>query len=246
MRTLLHKTPKAVRNGIVDIWNAFMLEGAFFDVHDIPICPTTANRLPSQLVSWPEAKRIHKRALRRGDSDYHVTAFIHFYVDDIKFDGFRSSIWLFPMRAIEVIKHFDGIITPDFSMCQDFPEPLKLFAVYRMRTFGYWVGSLGISVINNVRWGTSETWGYCYAGIPAGSIVAVGTVASGLRKLENRTLFRDGFLEMIEVLKPEAIVVYGSSNYEFFRFVAEKGIKVVHFDSDTAKAFTKEAGNEQD
>lgn len=246
MRMLLHKTIRAVRSGIVDIWNAFMLEGANFDVRDIPICPTTASHLPSQLISWPEAKRIHKRASRRGDSDYHVSAFIHFYVDDIKFDGLRSSIWLFPRRALEVIQHFDGVITPDFSMCQDFPEPLKLFAVYRMRAFGFWVGSLGIPVINNVRWGTSETWGYCFAGIPVESIVAVGTVASGLRKLENRTLFRDGFLEMIEVLKPKAIVVYGSSNYEFFRSIVERGIEVIQFDSDTAKAFAREVGNEQD
>ncbi len=246
MRTLLHKTLKAVRNGIVDIWNAFMLEGASFDVHDIPFCPTTAEDLPTQLISWPEAKRIHKRAMERGDRDYRVHAFIHFYVDDVKFDGLRSSIWFFPMRALEVIQHFDGIITPDFSMCQDFPEPLKLFAVYRMRAFGYWIGSFGIPVINNVRWGTSETWGYCFAGIPIEGIVAVGTVASGLRKLENRTLFIDGFLEMIDVLKPKAIVVYGSANYECFRNTAERGIEVIKFESDTAKAFAKEVGDEQD
>lgn len=238
-------TFKAIRGGIVDIWNAFMLVGASYDVHDIPFCPTTAKQIPKQLISWPEAKRLHKRAIRRGDKKYRIPAFIHFYVDDIKLDGVRSSIWLFPWRAYEVIRHFDGIITPDFSMCQDFPEPLKLLAVYRMRTFGYWMGTLGIDVINNVRWGTSETWDYCYAGIKRHTVVAIGTVASGLRLKTNRPLFEEGFAEMIVRLKPTAIIVYGSSNYDCFEKARGIGIEIYQFDSDTSAAFAKGAVHEQ-
>lgn len=151
MTSIFRKTKRGIRRGIVDIWNAFMLDGARIDKRDIPFCPTTANEIPTQLISWPEAKRLHNRAMRRGDTNYQVHAYIHFYVDDSKFDGPLSSIWAFPRRALKVIKHFDGIITPDFSMCQDFPEPIKLFAVYRMRTFGYWIGKQGLGVINNVR-----------------------------------------------------------------------------------------------
>lgn len=127
------ETPRPTRAGIVDIWNAFMLVNASYDAHDIPFCPTTARQIPKRLVSWPEAKRLHKRAIRRGDKKYRVSAFIHFYVDDIKFDGARSSIWLFPWRAYEIIRHFNGIITPDFSMCQDLAscgEPNRQAAVW--------------------------------------------------------------------------------------------------------------------
>lgn len=218
-----------------------MLEGASFDDHDIPICPTTASSYPKRMISWPEAKRLHKQAVRRGEKEYRVKAYVHFYVDDVKFDGVRSSIWLFPWRAAEVIRHFDGIITPDFSMCQDFPEPIKLFAVYRMRAFGYWIGTLGIGVINNVRWGTSETWNYCYAGIPKRTVVAVGTVASGLRKTVNRALFEEGFLEMLELLKPTAIIVYGSANYGCIKEAERRGAIILQFDSDASRAFAKEA-----
>lgn len=241
----LCKTLKAVRGGIVDTWNAFMLIDASYDTHDIPFCPTTAKQIPKKLVSWPEAKRLHKRAIKRGDKEYRISAFIHFYIDDIKFDGARSSIWLFPLRAYGIIRHFDGIITPDFSMCQDFPEPLKLFAVYRMRAFGYWIGSLGIGVINNVRWGTRETWDYCYAGIRKHSVVAIGTVASGLRGTRNRPLFEEGFMEMAVRLKPTALIVYGSAKYECFEKVRSMGIEVYQFDSDTSKAFAKETTHEQ-
>lgn len=232
---------RAIRSGIVDVWNAFMVAGASFDVHDIPCCPTTAERLPHSLISWPEAKRLYKSEIKRGNKDFHCDAFIHFYVDDCKFDGVRSSIWLFPQRALKVMSHFGGIVTPDFSMCQDFPEPIKLFAVYRMRAFGYWAGQNGIEVINNVRWGTRETWGYCFAGIRRHTVVAVGSVASGLRSLCNRDLFEEGLIAMAEALDPAIVIVYGSANYVPFDLLRERGVRVIQFDSDTAKAFSKEA-----
>lgn len=156
----------------------------------------------------------------------------------------RSSVWLFPWRAFEIIRHFDGIITPDFSVCQDFPEPIKMFAVYRMRAFGYWVGTMGVQVINNVRWGSPETWGYCFAGVPKHTVVAVGAVASGLRKIENRLLFEDGLEAMIQSLKPAAVIIYGSASREALRLLEGHGIRAVRFDSDMSKAFKKEAVNE--
>lgn len=36
----------------------------------------------------------------------------------------------------------------------------------RMRAYGYWLGKNGIPVINNIRWGTPETFEYCFEGIP--------------------------------------------------------------------------------
>ena len=129
------------RNGLQDMWNAFMVRGAKFSVNDIPLCPTTATSLPAKLISYDEAKCIHKKEMRRGNGDYHVDAFIHFYIDDQKFDGKRTSIWLYYDNALEIIRHFSGIITPDFSTYADFPEPIKLWNFYRMNAFGYWIGS---------------------------------------------------------------------------------------------------------
>lgn len=130
-------------------------------------------------------------------------------------------------------------------MCQDFPESLKLSAVYRMRAFGYWIGVLGLDVINNVRWGTRETWGYCYAGIGRHTVVAIGTVASGLREKRNRPLFEEGFVEMLSRLRPTAIVVYGSCNYGCFEKARDAGIKIYQFESATSMAFAKRMSHEQ-
>ena len=127
-------TPRA---GCIDMWNAFMVKGAQFTLgSDIPLCPCTADQQPAELISYEEAKHLVKTTAKH-DSDYHRDAFVHFYIDDQKFDGKRDGIWQKPQEALEIIRHFSGIISPDYSTNADFPDPLKRYNTYRMRAFGY-------------------------------------------------------------------------------------------------------------
>lgn len=155
---------KEPRRGLVDIWNAHMVEGATFSANDIPFCPTTATTLPGAMITWDDAKHICKTALAKGEADFRHNAFVCFYLDDYKFDG-PKGIWGNERAVLDVLRHFAGVITPDFSTYQDFPEPIKVYNTYRMRACGYWYGLNGLAVINNVRWGTPETWRYCWEGI---------------------------------------------------------------------------------
>ncbi len=176
------KFKHTVRPGSKDIWNAFMLKDATFSENDIPLCPTSATENPKEIITWLEAKKIHKQKIKN-NKEYFYDAIICFYIDDQTFDGQRTSIWTFPWLAMKIIRHFRGIITPDFSTYIDFPEPLNLFNTYRMRAFGYWIGLEGKEVINNVRWGLPHTYRYCFDGIPKNSVVAIGTVGRSPRKL---------------------------------------------------------------
>lgn len=229
---------KAPRNGCSDVWNAFMVKGASYsNFSDIPICPCTASTTPKQLISYDDAKALFYKENKSGNSSFTINAYIHFYIDDQKFDGKQSSIWLYPQKALDIIKHFEGIITPDFSTYVDFPDPIKRYNTYRMRAFGTWIANSGIKVINNVRWGTSETWNYCFDGIPINSIVSIGTISGGPRKHINRRRFETGLFKMVEVLKPHTILIYGSANGKCFDLLKEKGITIVSFQSKTAKVF---------
>ncbi|MCD8307002.1 MAG: DUF4417 domain-containing protein [Clostridia bacterium] len=221
-----------------DIWNAFMCEGAIFTGHDIPFCPTTALAPPMDIVTWDEAKYIYKHQLFNSRRDCQYMAYVCFYTDDYKFDG-PKGIWNKPYEALKIIKHFAGAITPDFSTYQDFPEPIKINNTYKMRTFGYWLGKNGIPVINNVRWGTPETWSYCFNGIPQNSMVAIGTVGGSPRLLENRPRFEAGLAEMDKRLHPHTIVIYGSSNYPCFDKLKESGINIISYPSKTALAYER-------
>ncbi len=219
-----HKVP---RKGCRDIWNAYMTRGARYTLNDIPICPSTAVEIPKGLIGYDEIKNM-----------VHTDFFVHFYLDDYKFDGERG-IWRRPEQAFDRLKMYSGVITPDFSPYQDMPEPIKLYNIFRSRAFGYWLTEKGIPVINNVRWGTPETYRYCFDGIPKGSMVAIGTVGSGLKELRNRPRFEEGLNELVIRIQPSAIIVYGSAKYSFFEKIEKEGIKVVSFPSKTSLAFER-------
>ena len=119
-----------IRTGCKDIWNAFMVKYANFSENDIPICPTTANKIPCELVSYTKAKTIYNSHMKKGDKNFFVDAYVHFYIDDYKFDGSRRGIWTNYDSAFNILRHFAGIITPDLSTYPNFPFPIKISNTY--------------------------------------------------------------------------------------------------------------------
>lgn len=227
-----------IRKCCKDIWNAFMVKDAEFSINDIPFCPTTAQALPSNIITWNEAVTIYNKHLKIKDNDFHYEAYVCWYIDDYKFDG-KSGIWNRYNHVLKILKHFDGAITPDFSTYQDFPDPIKRYNTYRMRAYGYWLSKNGICVINNVRWGNWETYFYSFDGLPESSILAIGTVGGSPAKLVDRERFNSGLYELVHRLHPIILIVYGSCNYSCFKRVEEMGVKVISYPSHTAKAFKK-------
>lgn len=217
-----------------------MVEDGIFTSNDIPICPTTEKS--SEKILWDEAKGIYKRNMRNGNSDFYCDAFICWYMDDYKFDS-SNGIWKRPYDALKIIQHFAGIITPDFSTYQDFPEPIKSFNTYRMRAFGFWLGKHRIAVINNVRWGTEESYRYAFDGIEKESIVAIGTCGGSPRKIKDRDRFEKGLEYMVQTLQPKTIILYGSSNYRCFKKLQNEGIEIVSYKSKMNQAFQKRKAN---
>lgn len=231
-----------VRKGIKDIWwRSYMVEGAEFSPNDIPLCPTTATELPSSMITYEEARELYRKEIRRHHKDFHCDAFVCFYEDDQKFDSSRG-IWFRSANAYKVLCHFAGIVTPDFSTNQDFPLPLKMWNVYRMRAFGYWYGIIcGHQVYNNSRWGTSDTRWFDFDGIPRNDVVVIGTVGGSPFRLMDRRRFEEGLNEMVRVLSPHTILVYGSANYDCFKRLEEQGITIISYPSKTNKAFAGRA-----
>ncbi len=213
------------RKGIKDIWwNAFMVKDCRdWGIYDIPVCPTKKVEIPKELLTWKETVRIHNKLIKQ-NKGYHYDAYVCFYCDDYLFDG-PHGIWNDYHKAIEIIKHFAGIISADFSTYKDFPVPLKMWNTYRMRAFGFWCTTQGINVINNVRW-SEDTLDFCFAGIPKNSIVCLGVIASDIRKAINWPEYGKFLKLMVDILQPRIILIYGSSRYKFFKDLQEQGIVV--------------------
>ena len=198
-----------------NIYKAFMVEGAKFCWEfDIPECPCTAKVVPPRLIYYTDMRK-----------NFYYSAFVHFYMDDYKFE----SIWNHPQAALKKFRHCDGVITPDFSTYQDMPAALKIYNTYRMRAIGYWLGKNGIQVINNVRWGTPETYKYSFLGIPQKTMVCVSTVGC-LDDKHDEDRFIEGLEVMVETLNPVHILMYGKKGRNFFDKYIENGVPVTFYD----------------
>lgn len=230
-----------VRKGVEDLWNARLVRGARWTAHGNPIVMSTIKQLPHRVVGYREACQIHRNYVAAGELDYRVDAFVHTCTDDQRFDGTREGIWSKSERFIEMAQHFAGA-SVDFSTYADFPEPLLRWQTYRTRVIEFALAQAGVPVIVNARWGGCETWPYTIDELPERQALLIGTVASGLRKLENRPIFRSGLRRIIAQKHPTALVVIGSAADPVFEEARAQGVKIAQFDGETQAAFKLKAG----
>jgi len=136
---------------------------------------------------------------------------IHFYLDDYQFE----RVWNRPNKYIDVLKQYDCIFSPDFSLYMDMPMAMKIWNTYRSRLIGQYYQKQGIKVIPTLSWAEKETFEFCFDGIPEGSIVSISTIGIKQNK-EALRIWKDGVDELIKRIKPSAILIYGGKlDYDY-------------------------------
>ena len=115
------------------------------------------------------------------------------------------QIWNDPEPRIEKLKKYKAVLAPNYSIYTEMPLSLKVYNTFRSRWCGAYLQSKGIKVIPTVVWGEPNTFWFCFDGITQGSVVAVSTL--GVRK--EKSLFMQGYNEMIRKVKPKAVICYG-------------------------------------
>ena len=227
------------RKNCKDLWNAFMVEGCEFSTNDIPICPSTTDKFPKSIITYSEAKTIFYKEIKE-NKNFRNRSFVCFYEDDQNFDG-PNGIWNCPKKAYEILKHFEGIVAPDFSTYLDFPKPLKIYNLYKMNAFGYWYGQIcKKKVIANARWGFGDSFDYCFDGIKDGDIVSIGILASGLKHKTNQRAFELGLRHLIATKSIKKIILYGSSNYRFLDWLFDNpDLEIREYECRTHKAYRR-------
>lgn len=129
---------------------------------------------------------------------------IHFYVDDYQFE----RVWNEPEKYVDVLREYDCILSPDFSLYMDMPMPMKIWNIFRSRQIGAFYQSRGIRVIPTLSWAEPETFDFCFCGIETGGVVSVSTV--GVKKNPSAVdVWSAGMKEAIKQLEPSVILEYG-------------------------------------
>ena len=129
---------------------------------------------------------------------------VHFFIDDYLF----QRTWNDPWRYAHLLSGYQAVMTPDFSMFTDYPVAVQLYNHWRKHQLGAYWQRLGLTVIPSICWSDHDSYAWCFDGEPVGGTVAVSSVGTQKNPLA-RTLFLDGYSEMMRRLKPEKIIFFG-------------------------------------
>lgn len=176
------------------------------------------NHIPNDLIGFNYA---------RTSKDYDKG--IHFYLDDYQFE----RLWNSPQDYVEVLRKYDCILSPDFSLYLDMPMPMKIWNIYRSRQIGKFYQDNGIKVIPTVSWAEKETFNFCFEGIPKHSIVSISTIGVKQNK-QSFEIWKDGVTELIERIVPQVILVYGGVvDFDY------KNADVIYFENKVTERLKK-------
>lgn len=172
-------------------------------------------QVPKELIPFDKARTAKNK---RG--------YVHFYIHDIKF----SAVLQNTEKYIDLLKQFDGVISPDPTLLIGQPDYLQQTNTYLNRAVAFYLQKNGIPVIPNVRWSDENSFQYCFNGVPHNSIVAISTHGC-IHTKEQKEMFKKGLQKMIETINPTDVIVHGrmpdsifkdfSSLTKFHRFPSE-------------------------
>lgn len=123
------------------------------------------------------------------------------------YDYILERFWNKPEKYIDKLFRAKFVLGPDFSIFTDMPQALSLFQVYRNRYLVAYYQEQGIYMAPSLSWGNEDSFEFAFLGIPINSVVAVSVC--GINNDEVFRNFKNGFMEIMHVLSPLKIFVYG-------------------------------------
>jgi hypothetical protein len=174
----------------------------------IPISiPVGTALVPDSLVRFDELSR----------SKLSSSEAIHFYTSDEKFQRVLYS----PELYLEKFSKFRAVLTPDCSVTSEMPYSTRVLQTRLSRQIGAVWASHGLNVITSVRWSDEVDFKIALTGIPRCSVIAVG--AYGMtRNLESKRILEKGLKQLVELLEPAAMLIFGTIDPELLDWLGNK------------------------
>lgn len=102
------------RKNCIDVFNAFLVTLATYaGIFEFPCIKATYD-IPNKLISFSKCISC---------KDYNQ--WVHFYEDDHLFE----RIWRNPQKYLDILKRYNGVILPDFSLYRDMPLVMQLWNI---------------------------------------------------------------------------------------------------------------------
>lgn len=212
---------------IRDVYLAYLIDGANRSKTDeFPVIERwmVATEPPKEIIQWD----------RRQDVIEPKTVAMCFYCNDYGFTPILNN----PKAYVEKMKQYEMVIGIDASPYDNMPLVVQKSQIYLNLAITYYFGSQGIKIIPNVRIGDNRTLSSLEA-YPKHTLIAIGTNGF-IKRLDNRFIFAEQVMKVIDTLEPSGIIVYGKDIDEIFGYARLKGIPIYQYDSYTMKENKKD------
>ncbi|MCR5175697.1 MAG: DUF4417 domain-containing protein [Anaerovibrio sp.] len=185
-----------------DGFQAYLTEGAaFVGEAEIPMLMDLDNvQVPKDMIPFGKASKCPDKR-----------KYVHFYMHDKEF----SRVLTATKKYLDLLKLYDGVITPDCTMMIGQSKCLLEANTYMNRAVGFYLQRHGIPVIPNIRWSDERSFDCCFLGVTKGRMVSVSTHGC-IETKEQREMFRIGLGAMFEALHPPVVLVHGSMPDDIF------------------------------
>lgn len=127
---------------------------------------------------------------------------VHHYVDDYRF----NSVYDHPERSLKRYSQYRFLISPEYSTFADMDLWRQIESTGKNRWVGAYWQNKGLSVVPAICWSTPRSYEFCFDGVEARSIVAVGMIECKAQK----KAFLHGYDAMLERVNPSAIIILGT------------------------------------
>ena len=130
---------------------------------------------------------------------------VDYFLDDYQF----NRLWRNPKKYVEILKNYDYVLSPDFSLYSDYPVAMQIWKHYQKHWLARFWQENGIKVIPTICWSDESSYLWCFLGEPKHSVVAVSSVGTQKNK-RSKELFIKGYNEMLRRLQPTEILFWGN------------------------------------
>lgn len=183
-----------------DLYNLRLLDGLSSSNHyGLPKLKGYIPSVISKPLAFHEARGIWKKGMSLKGW------FIHFYIDDAKFDCIRKS----PEKYLAMFKAADFIVAPDFSTYSNYPLPVMLKNAYDNLLLAAYYERMGVKVVANAIWSRPIFYDLTYSGQPINRAIFVNSKSLRLNDKKGVKCWLHGYNETIIRLKPQMVVRFG-------------------------------------
>ncbi|SKA69169.1 protein of unknown function [Eubacterium uniforme] len=191
---------------VKDNFRAYLTEGCERTLQEgYPIIPSWM--IPKEVDDIKIIPFSEWKNYKNNIEDYYICFFCQ---DDV-----FSVVLNNPRKYIKLFRRAKGIIGFDYSIYYDMPAVKQKSQMNDNLSLTFYYGMRNIKVIPNIRYGIESTRDDFLSAIPRNSVIAIGSYGCVKTKKEKER-FRYFLREMLPILMPKVVVVYGAMPDDVF------------------------------